>query len=124
METWVILLIVFGVLLLIGLGVGGYFLFYSNKTETKSFKNLTSATKKPDPKKGPVPLQPANWGPTKPILGQLGYKPPGCTVVAPGLFDCPPIKMEISSYRIPQYDPVAPTIPYQGQYYYFRKNLS
>lgn len=53
METWVILLIVFGVLLLTGLGVGGYFLFYSNKTETKSFKNLTSATKskKPDPQK-------------------------------------------------------------------------
>ena len=63
-------------------------------------------------------------GPTQPIIGRSGYKPPGCTVVAPGLFDCPPIKMEISSYRIPQYDPVAPTIPYQGQYYYFRKNLS
>ena len=60
METWVTLLMIFGLLFVLGAGVLLYVLISTSKTETTSLKNLTPAAKQKDPPKDPpkVPTLP------------------------------------------------------------------
>lgn len=62
METWVTLLLIFGLVIVLGAGIVFFFLINANKTETTSFKNTTPATKQKDPPKTPPqPQQKCCW---------------------------------------------------------------
>lgn len=49
--------------------------------------------------------------------------PPGCTTVSRGLYRCDQLKIMVSSYRIPQYDPPNPTVKIGDAYYFYRQGI-